>query len=266
MKAYCPFVWRVLALLALALAPMSRPSQAAESALVAVAANFAETAQRLAGLFMARTGDDIVITVGSTGKLYAQIINGAPYDVFLAADQRRPRLLVEGGQGVRGTRFTYAEGRLSLWTPQPDGIPAGGGIAVLARGQFRHLAIANPKLAPYGLAAKQALEHLGLWQKMQPRLVMGQNVGQAFSMVATGNAELGIVARAQVLSPRNGQPGSRWDIPAHVHDPILQDAVLLRHGQNNTAARAFLSYLTSDEARALIASSGYGAGKSGADR
>ncbi len=251
-------VFVVLALLA---PPVSGGGHAhAGTALVAVAANFAEVAQRLKPLFRRASGNDIVITVGSTGKLYAQIVNGAPYDILLAADQRRARLLEEGGQGVAGSRFTYATGQLSLWSPDPAAIAPGQGPALLAGGNFRHLAIANPRLAPYGAAARQVLERLGQWRRLQPRLVMGQNIGQVFSMVATGNAELGIIARSYALSPRNTRPGSRWDIPPGMHDPIRQDAVLLKRGRDNAAARAFLTFLTSPAARAVIAGFGYGAG------
>ncbi len=253
------WLFAALALL-VSLAPVGGTARAG-TVLVAVAANFAEAAQRLKPVFRRETGDDIVITVGSTGKLYAQIVNGAPYDILLAADQRRARLLEEGGQAVAGTRFTYATGQLSLWSPDPGAIAPGQGPALLAQGGFRHLAIANPALAPYGAAARQTLERLGLWRRVQPRLVMGQNVGQVFSMVATGNAELGIIARSYALSPRNITPGSRWDIPADMHAPIRQDAVLLKRAADNAAARAFLAFLSDDPAaRAVIRGLGYGVG------
>ena len=195
------------------------------------------------------------MTTGSTGKLYAQIVSGAPFDAMLAADQARPARLVDEGHAVAGSRFTYATGRLVLWSAEA-GRAGPDAAGTLRRGDFDFLAIANPDLAPYGLAARQALTAMGLFDAVQPRLVMGQNIGQTFSMVATGNAELGLVAESQVLSTRSPAAGTRWAVPAHLHEPIRQDAVLL--DGNNAAARAFLSYLESTEARDVIARSGYG--------
>jgi molybdate transport system substrate-binding protein len=229
----------------------------AEEALVAVAANFAEAAEALAKDFEATTDHKLTLTTGSTGKLFAQIQQGAPFDALLAADQARPARLEAEGDAVAGSRFTFAVGRLTLWSSDADRIGEDG-LAVLRAGDFEHLALANPDLAPYGLAAKQALEHFELWTTLQPKLVMGQDVGQAFSMVATGNAQLGLVAKSSVLSERHRQTGSSWDVPPQAHEPILQDAVLLKAGAGNTAAREFLSYLRTAGARSVIERFGYG--------
>lgn len=230
----------------------------ADEALAAVATNFAEVMEALAPGFEAASGHRLRLASGSTGKLYAQIVNGAPFDIFLAADQRRPELLAASSSAVYGSRFTYAIGRLALWSPDANRI-TGDGARVLRRGDFRHLAIANPKLAPYGMAARQTLEELDLWARLQEKIVQGENIGQAFALVATGNAEIGFVALSAVLSPRNRNAGSRWEVPAQMYRPIRQDAVLLAHGAENAAALAFLVYIKGDEARKVIAAFGYGA-------
>jgi molybdate transport system substrate-binding protein len=230
---------------------------AAESALIAVATNFAEVAETLVADFEKLGEHEIGISTGSTGKLYAQIINGAPYDALLAADQAYARRLGESGAALPESVFTYAIGRLALWSPNGKLIPRDG-VAVLQRQDFRALAIANPDLAPYGAAAREVLQKLGLWQSLQQKLVMGENAGQAFALVATGNAELGFVALASVLSQYNSRVGSRWDVPEELHAPIRQDAALLNRAAENAAAVAFLAYLKSDEARLTIASFGYG--------
>ena len=228
----------------------------ADDTLVAVAANFAEAAERLEASFEATTGHDLVVATGSTGKLFAQIKNGAPFDVLLAADQRRPELLEEEGRAIAGSRFTYAVGRLTLWSPDRDRV-ATDGAQTLRTGVFRKLALANPDLAPYGLAARETLAALGLLESLRERIVLGENAGQTHALVATGNAELGFVALSSVLNRRNRMPGSRWDVPAELHAPIRQDAVLLTRAAHNAAARAFLEYLRSAEARELIESLGY---------
>jgi molybdate transport system substrate-binding protein len=229
---------------------------AAEEAVIAVAANFAEVAERLEQDFEAATGHVLSLVVGSTGKFYAQIANGAPFDVFLSADEETPARLEKEGQAVAGSRFTYATGRLTLWSPEPGGVGSDG-AATLKEGKFRRLAIANPELAPYGAAAKQALEKLGLWERFKDRIVMGETIGQAHAMVASGNAELGFVALSYVLSPRSETKGSRWDVPADLYAPLRQDAVLLARAAGNPAARGFLDFLRSAKAKALIASYGY---------
>lgn len=238
-----------LALLAVMLA---NPQARAAEALVAVAANFAGPAEALEAAFEASGPHRATITTGSTGKLYAQISNGAPFDVLLAADQVRPERLEAEGDAVAGTRFTFAIGRLSLWSADPDRIA--GGLDALRAGDFDHLAIANPDLAPYGLAARQALQYFGLWDTLKPKIVMGQNVGQTFSLVATGNAALGLIATPLC---RSVSAGSRWDVPEQAHDPIRQDAVLLARGADNPAARAFLAFLRSDAAKLIISRFGY---------
>lgn len=241
---------------ALALAVLVPSAATADTALVAVATNFAEAAGRLAGSFETRSGHRLQLSAGSTGKLYAQIIGGAPYDVFLAADRRHPELLVEAGRAVGASRFTYAVGRLTLWSR--DAGRVGDGPRALLEGDFRRLAIANPALAPYGAAARETLLALGVLQSLESRLVLGENVAQAYAMVATGNAELGLVALSSVLGPRTARGGSRWDVPETLHGPIRQDAVLLARASGNDAARAFLQFLRHDgAARRLLAGLGY---------
>lgn len=246
----------VAAALALSAAAGGTAPARAGEALVAVAANFADVMAGIVPAFEAGTGHRLTVTTGSTGKLYAQIRNGAPFHAFLAADRERPELLEKEGGAVAGTRFTYAIGRLTLWSADPDLIGAGE-ADVLASPAVRHIAIASPDLAPYGLAAREALQSLGLWQAVSGKIVMGENIGQAFSMVATGNAEAGLVALAAVLSPGNTVAGSRWDVPDNAYSPIRQDAVLLAAGRDNAAAIALLDYLKTPAARAVIERYGY---------
>lgn len=229
---------------------------AADEAVVAVAANFTEVAEQLEKEFERQSGHTLTFVAGSTGKLYAQIANGAPFDVFLSADQERPERLEKERLAVAGSRFTYATGRLTLWSAEPGRV-GGDGAATLRRGEFRRLAIANPDLAPYGAAAKETLEKLGLWQRLADKIVMGETIGQAHTLVASGNAELGFVALSSVLSPRNPTKGSRWDLPPNLHSPIRQDAVLLAKGAGNPAARRFLDFLRSEKAKAVIRRYGY---------
>jgi molybdate transport system substrate-binding protein len=244
-------------LAALALIAAGAPSTRAAEATVAVAANFVEPLQSLQKMFGEKTGHTLVLVPGSTGKLYAQITNGAPFDVLFAADQERPARLAEEDQGEPDSVFTYAIGRLTLWSADPA-VVAGDGAKTLREGDFRFLAIASPELAPYGLAAQQTLEALGLWDEVQAKIVRGENIAQAFQMVESGNAELGLVALSYVLSERNPKPGSRWDVPPDLHEPIRQDAILLAHGVANEAARAFLDFLATPEAREVIERFGYG--------
>jgi molybdate transport system substrate-binding protein len=255
MRCRVPSLSLAIFLMALALTGGARAG--GEQALVAVAANFAEVAGELVRDFEATSDHRLTLTTGSTGKLFAQIQRGAPFDALLAADQVKPARLEAEGEAVAGSRFTYAVGRLTLWSSDADRIGEDG-LAVLGAGNFEHLALANPGLAPYGLAAKQALEHFELWASLQPKLVMGQDIGQAFSMVATGNAQLGLVAKSSVLSARHRQKGSSWDVPPQAHEPILQDAVLLKSGAENAAAREFLNYLRTAGARSVIERFGYG--------
>lgn len=224
----------------------------ADTALVAVAANFAEPATTLKAAFEAQSDHEITLSSGATGKLYAQITHGAPYDILLAADTTRPERLEEEGKAVQGSRFTYATGRLALWSANADKPPAPD---TLQTARYRRLAIANPALAPYGLAAQQALAALGI--ETGARLVMGENIGQTFAMTATGNAEYGLVALSLILSDANKGPKAHWLIPADLHDAIAQQAVLLTRAKDNVAAREFLDFLKSDAARELIAKQGY---------
>jgi len=222
---------------------------------VAVATNFLKAMATLARDFSERTGHRAVVSGGSTGKLYAQIVAGAPFDVLLAADDATPRRLEEEGHGVAGTRYTYAVGRLVLWSADPDRVDAEG--AILASDRYRRLAIANPRLAPYGAAAREVLEARGLLELAGPRIVMGENIGQAFQFVATGNAEIGLVALSQVTAPGRQAGGSLWRVPPDLHGEIRQDAVLLARGVDNEAARALLAWLRTPAARATIRSFGY---------
>ena len=256
MRSFPNFGWLASALAVAAITLVPRPVLSAE-ALVAVAANFLETGEDLKQRFETGSPHKIKLASGSTGQLYAQIVNGAPFDLLLAADRARPERLVEEGGAVAGSRFTYATGRLTLWSADED-LVGKSGVEVLENGAFRALAIANPALAPYGVAAEELLVSLGLAEELQEKIVKGQNVAQAFSMVATGNAEVGLVAMSQVVSPRNQNLGRRWDLPQSLYTPIRQDAVLLSRGADNPAAREFLRFLHSGEARARIALYGYG--------
>ena len=230
---------------------------AAEEVRVAVATNFLATLNEITTNFERDTGHTAVVSSGSSGKLYAQIKNGAPFDVFFSADVTRPRLLEEERVAVQGSRFTYAVGRLTLWSSGPTMIE-GNGKAMLLSDDVEHVAVANPKTAPYGAAAKQALQALGLWERVQDRLVRGENIGQTFHFVFSRNAQLGFVALSQVLDPKVNGAGSRWDVPAHLYAPIRQQAVLLRTGQRHEVARAFLDYVKGAGARDIIERFGYG--------
>lgn len=240
-----------------ALAAFSGPSVLAGEVTVAVASNFLSPFKQLVPVFQKQSGHAVRTVSGSTGKLYAQITHGAPFDVFLAADSERPRLLEENGQTVAGTRFTYARGKIVLWSADPRRITTDG-KNVLRQQNFKHLALANPKTAPYGKAAVTALQRLDLWQSISPAVVQGENIGQTFHFVATGNAEVGFVALSQVLDPRWKDKGSRWIVPEHLYDAIDQDAVLLKRGQSQPAAKALLQFLKSEPARKMIQSYGYG--------
>jgi molybdate transport system substrate-binding protein len=222
---------------------------------VAVAANFTAPIQALAKGFEHDTGHTLVAAYGATGQFYAQINNGAPFDVFLAADDTTPAKLDQDKATVPGSRFTYAIGTLALWSPTPGYVDAQG--KVLERGDFKHLAIANPKTAPYGLAATQVLDRLGLTQATLDKRVEGQNITQAYQFVSAGNAELGFVALSQIYKDGTLQKGSAWIVPADLHTPIRQDAVILKTGQDNPAARAFMDYLKSPKAAQVIKSYGY---------
>ncbi len=227
----------------------------AEEVTIAVAANFTDATREIAPLFEQATGHTTRISFGSTGKLYSQIEHGAPFEVFLAADVKRPEKAEAAGLAVPGSRFVYAKGKLVLWSARPDRFS--DGEAFLQRGEFEHLALANPKTAPYGLAAEQVMSHLGLLERLRPKLVQGDSIAQTFQFAATGNAEAGFVALAQVKGWK-GDAGSQWVIPDADYAPIDQAAVLLKKGESNPAAVAFLEFLRSDAARAVIERYGYG--------
>jgi molybdate transport system substrate-binding protein len=245
----------VLAFTCMLLLTAASPARAGE-ALAAVAANFAEVMDELVPMFEQRSGHRLAATTGSTGKLYAQVAAGAPFQVLLSADAKTPERLESEGLAVAGTRFTYAIGRLALWSSDADRVGADGRSA-LAASDLRHIAIANPDLAPYGWAAREALQNLGLWGALQSKVVVGENIGQTHSLVATGNAQLGLIALSAVLSPRAASRGSHWVVPQDLFTPIRQDAILLRPGADNAAARAFLDFLKSPEARQVIERYGY---------
>jgi molybdate transport system substrate-binding protein len=228
----------------------------ADEALIAVASNFNTVLEGLRDDFEASTSHVIELSSGSTGALYAQVVHGAPFDAILAADQARPIRLEEDGFGVAGTRFTYAEGRLAFWSQSPDVISATFDES-LRSGRLRKLAIANPELAPYGVAAREALQSTGSWPSIRDRLVYGQNVSQAFSMAALGAVDAAIVALSNVVLTNERLPGYYLEIPTDLYAPIRQDAILLQHGADNEAARGFLEFLQSDAVRAKIASYGY---------
>lgn len=245
-----------LLLLALAAAwPCAAPAFAAETARdlqVAVAANFTEPAREIATAFRAKTGRTAALSFGSSGQFYAQMAHGAPFEVFLSADAERPQAAERSGLGVPGTRFTYAVGKLVLYSKSPG--LADGGAAALKAGRFARLAIADPAAAPYGAAAIQTLTRLGLYDALKPKIVQGASIAQAYQFVASGAAELGFVALSQVA----GAPGgSRWVVPEADHAPIAQQAILLKTGEGDPAARAFLAFLKGPEAVAIIRKYGY---------
>ena len=222
---------------------------------LAVAANFTDTTRELITAFAKATGLEASASFGSTGKLYAQIENGAPFDVFMAADSLRPELLESNGQGVTGSRFTYARGKLVLWSPKSGAFAEAK--EWLAQGNFSRLAIANPKTAPYGLAAKQFLTRAGLWDSLQSKLVRGDSISQTFQFAVSGNADAGFVALSQTrVWPREG--GTLWPVPQEDYEPINQQAILLTRAQGNDGARRWLEFLRSPQGRAIIEKYGYG--------
>lgn len=246
---------RILVLSTLLTTALISSRLAAEEARIAVAANFTAVTRHLAPLFEQATGHTTRISYGSTGKLYSQIENGAPFDLFLAADTDRPIKAEAEGLAVHGSRFIYASGKLVLWSVNHDAFESGESF--LKQGKFAHVAIANPPTAPYGLAARQVMEHLGIWQALQPRLVRGDSIAQTFQFVATGNAGIGFVAHSQIIAWQ-GIPGTTSEIPSDYYAPIDQAAVLLKRGENNPAALAFLAFLKRDSTRAVIEGFGYG--------
>ena len=237
-------------------ASLALASQAlADQVQVAVAANFTAPMQAIASEFEKDTGHSVKASYGATGQFYAQISNGAPFEVFLSADDSTPVKLEKEGQALDGSRFTYAIGTLVLWSPKDGYVDAKG--EVLKNGGFKHLSIANPKAAPYGLAATQTLEKLGLADSLQGKIVEGQNITQALQFVSTGNAELGFVALSQVFKDGKVTSGSSWIVPADFYEPIRQDALILKKGANNPAAKALVDYLKGPKAAEIIKSYGY---------
>lgn len=222
---------------------------------VAVAANFTAPMKKIAAEFEKDTGHKAELSFGATGKFYAQIANGAPFGVLLAADDTTPEKIAREGKGVAASRFTYAIGTLVLWSPRAGYVDDKG--EVLRSGDYRHIAIANPKLAPYGTAAMEVLNKLGLAAQVQPKVVMGENIAQTYQFAATGNAQLGFVALSQVMENGRIREGSAWQVPASMHEPIRQDAIVLNPAKDNEAAAALMKYLRSDKAHEIIRSYGY---------
>ncbi|PHH39142.1 molybdate ABC transporter substrate-binding protein [Pseudomonas putida] len=227
----------------------------ADEVQVAVAANFTAPIQAIAADFEKDTGHKLVAAYGATGQFYTQIKNGAPFEVFLSADDTTPEKLEKEGDTVKGSRFTYAIGTLALWSAKEGYVDAKG--EVLKKNEYQHLSIANPKAAPYGLAATQVLEKLNLTEATKAKIVEGQNITQAYQFVSTGNAELGFVALSQIYKDGKVTSGSAWIVPASMHDPIKQDAVILNKGKDSAAAKALVEYLKGSKAAAVIKSYGY---------
>ena len=222
---------------------------------VAVAANFAGTMKDIAADFTKKTGHKVSWTPGATGRFYAQITNGAPFDILLSADDETPAKLEQEGKTVIGSRFTYAVGRLVLWSPKQNFVDEVGNV--LKGENFNYLAIANVKVAPYGRAAVQTMQKLGVLNKLEPKIVQGENIAQTHQFVATGNAQLGFVALSQVQENGKIKSGSAWIVPENLHDQLRQDAVLLNSGKNNPVAEEFLKYLKTDTVKKIIAGYGY---------
>ena len=227
----------------------------AEVVQIAVAANFTAPARALAEIFARTTGHEAKLSFGATGAFYTQIKNGAPFDILLAADDERPIRLEKEGDTVPGSRFTYAVGQLVLWSAKPGFVDDQG--AVLKGGKFNKIAMANPKLAPYGAAAVETMDKLGLAAALTPKLVTGESIGQTYNFIATGNAELGFVALAQVLDGGKMKSGSMWVVPAKYHAPIIQDAVILKRAAANPAAKAWMALMRSPNTQDFIRSYGY---------
>lgn len=240
---------RLVLVLALSVA-ISGPTSAAEVS-AAVAANFTKPAEELGAAFTAKTGDTVTFSFGATGALYTQITQGAPFQVFLSADNKRPAQAVTDGLGVDGSVFTYAVGKVVLYSPSLD---LTDGAAVLKVGDFQHIAVADPKTAPYGAAGVEVIDKLGLTEALTPKQVTGENITQTLQFIDTANAELGFVALSQVIDKPTPQV---WMVPAELYSPILQDAVLLKTGESEPAAKAFLEFLQSDDGEAIIEKYGY---------
>ena len=227
---------------------------------VAVASNFAATARELSSHFTSESGTEVRLSFGSTGKLYAQIVNGAPFDIFLAADTERPMLLEGSGHGVAGMRFNYATGALVLWSADPD-LSGRDCREALLNCDFRRIALGNPITVPYGRAARDVLAHLELMEVAQQRLVFGESIAQVLQFTATGNATLGFIARSQTLQPELPVATCSWPVPESMHGPINQQLILLSRAADNAAARDFLVFMRSATAREIMTANGYGASR-----
>jgi molybdate transport system substrate-binding protein len=227
----------------------------ADEVQVAVAANFTEPMQKIAAEFEKDTGHKVQLMFGATGKFYAQIRNGAPFEVLLAADTATPTKLVNEGSAVAGSQFTYAIGKLVLWSPKPGLVDDHGNV--LKNANIAHVSYCNPKLAPYGLAAVEAMKSLGVFDALQPKLVQGENIAQAYQFVVSGNAEIGFVALSQVFKDGRVTGGSAWVLPANLYSPIRQDAVILDKGKGRAAPAELVKYLKSDKAKAVMRAYGY---------
>lgn len=240
------------------LAGAHSPEAIAGEVVVAVATNFLLPARKISAEFEADTGHSVVLVAGATGKLATQILAGAPFDVFLAADQARPELLIAKNAAMAESRFTYAIGTLVLWSR--DALPlTGTAIETLDMTRVTRLAMANPKLAPYGLAAEQTLDRLGMLKTLSGRIVYGENIGQTFAMAASGNVTVGLIAKSQLSSLADDQRGHWIDVPGSLHDPILQDGVLIMRAKDNVAAHSFVSFMKSDTVAKITDQFGYGA-------
>lgn len=242
-------------LLGALLATLAQVSNAGEVS-AAVAANFTAPAQQIAELFQKETGHTVKFSFGSSGKFYSQIQNGAPFDVFLAADEKNPKLLEQEGLAVKDSRFVYALGKLVLWSAKPGFVDDKG--AVLGKGSYEKIAYADPKLAPYGLAAQEAMQKMKLWDKVQGKLVTGESITQTYQFAASGNAELAFIALAQITRDGKQSEGSYWLVPGDMYNPIKQSAVQLSAAKDPAAAKAFMAFLKSEKALAIIRSFGYG--------
>lgn len=228
----------------------------AEELTIAVASNFAAPMQEVTRQYEGRSGHQVKLAFGSTGKIFAQVSHGAPFQAFFSADQTKPAQLVELGLADASSRFTYAEGQLALWSSKSSFVDSSG--EVLRRGSYNRIAIANPRLAPYGAAAVEVLQKLGLEESTRHRRIQGENISQTYQFVASGNADLGLVALSQILQHDKVTRGSVWIVPAHLYSPIRQDAVILKHGFDVPAMYEFWNFMQGAEARAIIRAYGYG--------
>jgi molybdate transport system substrate-binding protein len=247
--------FKSLRLLSLSCLLVATPISQAATTLVAVASNFTKPMTEIAAAFEKATGHSANLSFGSSGKFVAQLENGGPFEVFLSADEKNPKKLEQDGFAVPGSQFTYAIGKLVLWSAAPNLVDDQG--QVLSKGGFKHLALADPKLAPYGAAAVETLQNMRLYDQLKPLFVLGENIAQTQQFISTGNAELGFLALSQVIDNGKISKGSGWIVSADKHKPILQDAILLKTGAENPAAPALMQFLKSPEAVAIIKKYGY---------